>query len=294
MKFIFRLSLAVLLISVASCNKWDDFFKNPKPGDTSCELMAVDATGFDPAPIFRKDVNANTGKVDRVLTSVYSLVPGDTVLLHLRYNGNTIYLFRDDRPADTFLTATFNAGGKLQELALGSAFDISENYDFRTVQFFYSGGRLARYTYPAFGYVVDGEYDPNFVPGRSVYVGYDGNGNVARLYTDNSQQGEIQYTYNTNVKGKRQFYPDAFGLDFSNTTMYLAQFMGWVPDLNPVNERATQRRTGVEEDYFDLSRDYTGHVYDSNGNLVSYGFHSDDDGYIPSLLTNRWRCSSKN
>jgi hypothetical protein len=93
------------------------------------------------------------------------------------------------------------------------------------------------------------------------------------------------------VKAPGQFYPDDFGADFNNSTIYLAQFMGWLPDLMPVNKR-TAYRIVAEDDPTDDEPPYVlgegtliNHIYDSEGKLISY--QSDD-----LTFTSIWNCDS--
>jgi hypothetical protein len=94
------------------------------------------------------------------------------------------------------------------------------------------------------------------------------------------------------MQAKRQWYTDHFPESGVSNTVNLAQFMGWLPGLNPVNKRT--HWTYIYNDDQDDSTPpevreqfLTNHVYDSNGNLVSY--RSGD-----AVFTSTWNCTEGN
>lgn len=277
-----RLSLPLLLVLFASCNKWEDFLEThgPKP-ETSCELMQSFGSGH--ISLFRKENDNTTGKTKKVIASAYTFNPTDSIALILHYSGNLVYMLMEENAADTFLVATFNDKGKLEKLARSNTTVEPEKYVFQSLEFEYSGQQLSRY-------IIIGEttYDPEENEtvkdmDAPISISYDSYGNVVRVYNHEPYEPvEVTYTYEYSVKAKRQFYPDGFGADLGTSTLYLAQFMGWLPDLEPVHKRIASKSSA---DYLGYDAHFTGHGYDSNKNLFSYR-NSNEETY-----SNVWSCS---
>jgi len=277
-----RISIAVIItgifLSLTACKKQDHCQKPPKK-DSTCDLMQSalinDSLSGDEPGLFseyRKEYD-NSGKVRKVVAGVYSLRLDDSVALLLTYKGSTIYMVDEKKPTDTFLIVTFDSHNRLQEMRSGNA---TISY-FETTSFSYESGHLS-------GYLIRELFQ--------YHVAYDGNGNVAHIYSNYDEVSEgLFFTYDYTVHAKRQWYTDHFPLNGVSNSVYLAQFLGWLPDLEPVNKRVYWKE--IYNDVVDDStssviteRALTNHMYDSNGNLVSY--RSGD-----AVYTRTWSCEAK-
>jgi hypothetical protein len=152
---------------------------------------------------------------------------------------------------------------------------------FFTSDFFYEAGHLSYY-------LIEGIFD--------FHLTYDEKDNVTRIYRDNDSTDKgFFFTYDLSVTATHQFYSDHFSIYGVCDAVNLAQFMGWLPDLNPKNKRtsfiyvADIAPTIAAPGYIG-KHPITRHVYDSNGNLVSYnGLVWDND----IMFTNVYRCAGE-
>lgn len=272
-----KISLFVFLLLIISCKKHD--YCDPPPKTESCDLAQSLVTPFvgEPYSQFRKEYDPATGKVRKVVTGIYYFRLFDSIPMLLRYNGSTAYFLDETNPSDTFLIATFDAHNRLRKLAEGNA--TTDDGIFFTTEFIYSAHRL-------WGYTVAGYED-------TVRLTYDGNGNLTRMYIDQTSATEgTFFTYDLSVKATGQWYSEYF-LDGAENVLYLTQFMGWLPDLTPVNKRTSFKIVLRDEDPNDdipppvlLDGNLTDHVYDNEGKLLSY--KANDNTYI-----NTWNCNMK-
>jgi hypothetical protein len=214
---------------------------------------------------FRTEYDLGTGKASKVVLGLYQLTLIDSLHLLVKYGSGQVYLLRETNPADTVVIASFDADDRLISIAQGN----SPEDQLGGVQFNYSGGSLS---------------DMSFDFGFHLNVEYDSYGNVTALKDPTGEAQSFFYTYDTGVDANNQFYSDDFYGDAYNS-LFLAAFMGWLPDLEPKNKRITSRvLTG---DYELYSSDLTNHVFDTNGNLVSYKVFDAITYY------NTWNCNSK-
>jgi hypothetical protein len=258
--------IAFTLLLFAGCKKHDYC---PKPPDTeTCDLVQViETSGFKDNPYtntrFRKGYDPVTGKANRIVVGLFQLSLIDSISLLLKYSGNDVYFISEANASDTVLTATFNAG-RLVKMTEGNA----PNERLGTVAFSYGSARLSNIHF-------------EFAGGFDLVPGYDAYGNVTELVDPSDMNGSYYYTYDVSVTATHQFYSDEFLGDAYNS-LYLAQFMRWLPDLEPVSKRLTSR-IALSDDYDLYSADLTNHVYDADGKLLSY--------QALDIYTNTWDCN---
>jgi hypothetical protein len=282
MKITWAAGMACTLLLVAACRK-HDYCPEP-PHQSQCELTQS-TTSFGPGdytPQYRKEYDAS-GRVTKVVAALYSLVLNDSIALLLHYNGNDVYFLSEENSADTVLVASFDASSHLTSM-IDPKFKDDEEYQFEpATEFGYANGKLSRITrHISYGFLVD------------LYTTYDANGNVIRIHeTNNDANAGTFFTYDLTVTATAQFYSDQFGSDFLNNQVYLAEFLGWLPDLIPVNRRTSFRHVFNDEDTTDDEPGYVfnntvlkDHVYDGEGKLLSYKIAN---GQI--TFTNTWNCT---
>ena len=148
---------------------------------------------------------------------------------------------------------------------------------FETTEFGYTSGRLS-------GYLISNLFQ--------YHILYNGSGDVMRIFSNYDKEAEgLFFTYDNTVIAKRQWYTDYFPESGVSNSLYLAQFLGWLPDLEPKHKRIEWKNVHSDDDDDStppvvFERTLTNHVYDSNGNLVSY--KSGDEVY-----TSTWSCEAK-
>lgn len=259
--------LACGVLLFAACKK-QDYCKEPPEAETKCNLAQSLISGFDDNPgqtsQYRKEYDPVTGKVRKVVAGRFTFYLTDSISLLVQYNGNTIHLIQEGSPTDTVLNAHFGSDGRLLNLTEGNA----PVYDLPQLSFNYTAGRLSN---------ISGEYELD--------ITYDGYGNVVKMEDPSLGAQSFYHTYDVSVSATKQFYPDGFYGDSYNS-LFLAQFMGWLPDLEPVSKRTFSRT--VTGDYELYSSNLTNHVYDSEGKLISY------KTFNVVTYTNVWNCNEKN
>jgi hypothetical protein len=277
----------LLVIGVTACNKQDlndgatpPFNQSAAKKQTTCDLQQSVLTrdgsnGADAGTFsaFRKVYDAS-GKVSKVVAGIHFLGLQDSVSMLVKTAGKNVYFLKESNPGDTLLIARFNAKKQLQRIDVSS--DAS---DFKPTEFFYTNGKLTSL------------YIAPFATTKKLQ--YDGNGNVVRMYDfDNEPTQGTFFTYDQSVSATRQWYASHFR-NSSENTMYLAQFMGWLPDLEPVNKCTAYKIVLHDEDATDdtpgallIEGTLTDHVYDSEGKLTYYKDNSE-------AFTNTWDCSDK-
>ena len=272
MKYISIVGVLCITLLTITCKK-RDFCPEPLKKDSTCDLVQsflfVDVLPEDGGGLFsqyRKEYDQN-GRITKVVAGLYTLGLYDSVAMLVHYEGTTVYFLSVTNPADSLVTAMFDNQNRLQKMEYGN----SPRYEFITTDFFYDSGRLSRY-------LIGGTFE--------YHLSYDQNGNVTSIYR--SANNGLFFTYDLTVKANHQFYSDHFDTNGVSDAVNLAQFMGWLPDLEPVNKRTSWK--DVDDDDNDdttppiiTERTLTGHVYDSNGNLVSYKANY--------TFTNSYRCS---
>jgi YD repeat-containing protein len=250
MKITFAGFVAFTVLSLTACKKTDYCEKPPTKPNTSCALAQSFQTSEDhPGMVsqYRKEFD-NKGRVSKVVAGLFTLSLEDSIPLLLKYNGNTVYFVKEQNTADTVIVAQFDGADRLISLAEGNA----PNYHFVPATFAYSGGRLSAIN----------------IAGNNLKTKYDANGNILEMADPNVDGQDYYFTYDLSVKATNQFYSDAF-LGDSYNSLYLAQALGWLPDLEPVNKRI-RSRVAISDDYDLFNMELTDHVYDSEGKLLSY------------------------
>lgn len=206
---------------------------------------------------FRKTFD-DLGRVTMVVAPDFEQGLADSLFLMLHYGKNVIYFINQNNISDTVSTAIFDNQGRLQAM-LGSQFS-----SFPTTEFFFSNKKLSSIT----------------TVGTNMSFVYDANGNVIRY------EGEFVYefTYDLNTWIDQQVYVDAAGGWILNN-FFLAQIMGWTPDLDPVNRRTHTRISSIDGEFYNV--DITDHVVDADGKLTNYTL----GGYQMNL---DWACRKGN
>jgi YD repeat-containing protein len=197
--------------------------------------------------------------------------------MEVRYQGKQVYFLRAANPGDTLLVARFDHKKRLKSIDLGSASDAYS--DFKPTVFHYTGDQLTSLSIAAFG---------------TTKLQYDAHGNITRMYRYENEPTEgTFFSYDRSVSATRQWYSDHFRNGTENT-VFLAQAMGWLPDLEPVNKRTSYKIVLHDEDPSDGEPGYTliegtltNHVYDSEGRLTYYKDNAES-------FTNTWNCTKKN
>jgi hypothetical protein len=263
-------SLAICCIT--ACTK-HDVCPEPPVTTTDCDFAQSLVTYLTDHPYTRTQYEKEydeSGRAVKVRAGIFGAGLRSSHTFQLRYNGSTVCFIEDGSTTDTALIAHFDGAGRLQEMIQGK--DAPTGL-FLPVLFAYKGGRLAH------AQIISGG------PGISLYTKYDTNGNVIMLSdsTDLDFTG-FTYTYDLSVTATEQFYSDDF-YDRRYNALYLAEFLGWLPDLQPVNKRISSEMFG---DVIPL----TNHVYDSLGRLVSYESGQDFSQY-QLRFTNVWNCGGK-
>jgi YD repeat-containing protein len=255
--------IAFTAVSLTACKKFDHCEKPPKP-NASCALAQSFRTEEEGRmeTQYRKEFDYK-GTVTKVVAGLFTLSLEDTITLLLNYNGNTVHFVKEQNPADTVITAQFDFAGRLISIAQGNAADDH----FEPATFAYSGGRLSAIN----------------IAGNNLKTKYDGNGNILEMVDPNVDGQDYYFSYDLSVKATDQFYSDAF-LGDSYNSLYLAQALGWLPDLEPVNKR-THSRIALSDGYDLINNELTGHVYDNEGKLLSYN--------AGISFTNVWNCNAK-
>ena len=257
-----------IIISISACKKNDYCDKTPKHQAT-CDLMQVlESSGDKDGSVsrYRKEYDPSTGKVSKVVVGLFTFCLGDSISLIPKYDGNDIHFVREDNENDTVITATFDGNNRLLKLTQGNA----PHFQLASMLFSYSSNRLLKLH---FAFSSDFTFD--LVPT------YDANGNVTKLIDPTGTGQSYFYTYDLSVRATQQFYSDDFEGDGYNS-MYMAEFMGWLPDLEPVNKRTHVRL--VTGDYEIADADLADHIYDASGKLLSY--------QSGATFTNIWNCTT--
>jgi len=272
MRYVLMLVTAVGAFCLAGCKKFD--CSEPPATGGNCNLAQSLVTYQINNPYtrtqYQKECDEN-GRAVKVTAGVFSHGLKFSHIFQLLYDSHAIYLM-DEGTSDTALIALFDGAGRLQKIA--QAHDALFNA-FLPVQFTYGEKGLAHIQIIA-----------DRPEGTSLYTKYDTKGNIIELSdsTDQSFRG-FAYTYDLSVTATKQFYSDDF-YDSRYSAFYLAEFLGWLPDLQPVNKRTSSAMNGNEA--IPLSN----HVYDSEGRLVSYESGQDFSEYNLTF-TNVWHCDSQ-
>jgi hypothetical protein len=275
-------AVIIIALLVTTCKK-QDYCPEPPKADSTCDLMqsSLDYTYQEETynyPAYQKAYDAS-GRVTKVVAVRYTYARDDSTIMALKYKGRTVYFLDEKNQTDTILIASFDAKKRLLKMAMGNV-DADET-EFVTFQFTYEGDRLSSYASLT-------EFEGAIYEDKRLLT-YDTHGNIIRIYGPDFTETEgVFYTYDLSVTAKRQWYSDEFDGWWYNT-VYLAQFLGWLPDLMPVNKRLTsidivQDSEDDPEEIPNVDNVLTNHVYDEHGNLLSY--KAGDYKY-----TNTWNCT---
>ena len=286
------LALAGAVLVFSSCSKVgqlnepedDVLAKSLKHNAKECEAIAYNTTNLsDPSAnylTFQKTVDPASSRVNHIKAGVYSITVQEYLEMDLHWQNNRVAFTSSSAPSDTILIANFDKKGLLKSIVPGNA--PNENY--LPTKFEYRDGKLSVMKIDFMG----SELVSNFR--------YDRNGNITRIQEqpfNGTDMGYVEYQYQNSAKANGQLYFDE-PRGFSKNTFTLAEYLGWLPGLKPVNLR-THTKVVWEEGYEAHDVYYKNHVLDGAGNLVSYEVASspNDDSYERHQIN--WTCApSKN
>jgi hypothetical protein len=219
-----------------------------------------------------------SGKVTELRKMQYGTRFPRPTTFFIEYRGLQVY-FWDEEKTDTMIVATFDPENRLIHMSVVRNVERTDD-----VSFTYENNRLVMF--------IEGGFNP-------VYISYNQNGNVTRMQEDTTTNDEgTFFTYDLSFKAKNQWYPDTYFAESYRKPvdmLYLAQFMGWLPELMPVHKRIAAKSVmrydyGETPEYMVLQdARLIDHVYDREGNLVSYKVDGRNFTY-----RNVWRCRAVN
>lgn len=280
MKKTFKWATVILLLQLllAACSKidWIDVWHGGNKTQL-CDVASFTLGYYSnqPNPFFFTKTYDPSGKYVKEIDAAFNNVryPDDLIHCPLRveYKPSKIYFVRMENPFDTVVTACLDYQGRVIRTN-------SHNWIFENV-FKYRNNRL-------------------FSIQNNMWTDtceYDTRGNILSMshYVDYGEYGGIDrngyfYTYDYSKKAKQQAYFEETR-DINND-FTLMQYMGFFPELNPVNMRISSHN-GLKNGYgFQL---YMGnHVLDSKGKLVQYNLltppEENQQVITHALLT--WQC----
>ncbi len=278
--------IAGVLISSSSCTKVNEL--NPeaelqasrqKPQGVVCQSENYSLSAIaDPASstqAFSKTFDPITGQVKTISAGIYSIMISEHLDMNVHWQKNRVAFTSSSSPSDTILIANFDKKGNLVSIVDGN----SPNENFLPTTFQYNGTRLSTMRVQFQGTELVSKFT------------YDRSGNVTRIQelpSNGTTPGYIEYKYNTGATAGNQIYLDE-PRGFNRNTFTLAQYMGWLPSLSPVNVR-TQSKVVWEDDYEVHNVYYKNHQTDGSGNLIKYEVASDanSDAYEQHVIG--WKC----
>jgi hypothetical protein len=250
LKSYFAILVAVCLCGLLfSCSKKELFpFFAASKNFVGCDVMELIPPDGESLYGFSKTYDPVTGLINKVTTPLYSIVPADFITLDVEYAFGKVYFLKSGTN-DTALIAEFNQFGRVDKIQPGS----SPSDVLPKTTFGYTANFLTSIT----------------TKGSTSFVAYDNVGNVKTIRDPHSQGLEdVEYTYDYNTVIKKQFYLDPIRGWIWNTYT-LAQVMGWLPELVPVNKRIHTKILFTNTDVWE-DAELTAHQLDEEGRLVSY------------------------
>jgi hypothetical protein len=248
---------------------------------SSCQALTFNAQSLSDPDYsysnFTKTIDASTGKVSSIEVGIYSGGGiSEWIKFSLIYNNKNIALVHAENSLDTVINIKLNNEGFADYTVNGNA--PNENY--LPTRLKYKSGKLIKRSI---------SFNSNTLVAN---FSYDQNGNLI-LMQDLSLFGEVpgrsEFTYDLARTGKNQDYFDE-PRGFAENTYMLLQYLSLLP-LTPTNVR-TGSKVYWEDDYLVSNSKLTDHVFDSNGNLVSYKSASPESGTSISQFTSPWSCGT--
>lgn len=284
---VYSVALASALVVFSSCSKVEQLNQNEdvaalKPivkSVSSCQADTYTTTNLSDASsnfqTFQKTFDQVTGKVNFIKAGIYSIMVSEYLEMNVHWQTNRVAFTSASNPSDTILIAKFDKKGLLLSIVHGNA--PNENY--LPTNFQYKAGRLSTMKVNFNG----SQLVSNFT--------YDRNGNLKRIQElpfNGQDMGYVEYEYNTAVTASNQLYFDE-PRGFNRNTFTLAEYMGWLPGLKPVNLR-THSKVVWEGGYQVHDVYYKNHVTDGSGNLTKYEVASSasDESYEKHEIN--WTC----
>lgn len=286
---VYSVALASALVAFSSCSKVEQLNQEEEVAalrpvvnaGANCQAVAYTTTNLSDASssyqTFQKTLDPATGKVNYIKAGIYSLMVSEYLEMNLHWQNNRVAFTAASNSADTILIAHFDKKGLLVSITQGNA--PNENY--LPTNFQYKNGKLSAMRINFQG----SQLVSNFT--------YDKNGNckkIQELPLNGQDMGYVEYEYNTGVKATNQVYFDE-PRGFTRNTFSLAEYMGWLPGLNPVNLR-THTKVVWEDGYEAHNVYYKNHVTDGTGKLTKYevAFSPSDASYEKHEIN--WTCPS--
>jgi hypothetical protein len=272
------LLLAIPLL-FATCSKfdWDLFDKHHGKGDCQVASFSLSNPPRSDIPwLFKKKFNA-AGRVSEIECSFNNIANSADLIhykLRIAYHGDRVYLINKEIPYDTVTKLFLNSEGRVTK-ATGNIPYINNN------RYYYSGNKL---------HVVEGDIAVGSTLRRNCE--YDNRGNILSISSldpySNERVGYF-YEYDYSKEAKQQFYMDE--VRNIDNTFTLLHYLGFFPELNPVNVR-THVRNGRENHYFVYDEYLLNHQFDANGRLMQYDIVNYDGGQLrlKETASLSWKC----
>ena len=222
------------------------------------------------------DLDGRTLQVDAGLFSGGS--PLSNISLKVSWTTNGIAFTDANAAQDTILIATFSKKGRIEKIVTGN----KANSQFLPTTFTYSKDQLESMTTTLAGKTETSNFK------------YDDKGNLTSIEDLPTASvpvpGKVEYQYATNEKAGDQFYFDE-PRKFSWNSFSLLQYIGFFPELQPINLRTSTKVTWGNN-YVAYYMNIGNHQMDAQGKLVSYDVMSPTSSQAITHYNINWSCNS--
>jgi hypothetical protein len=278
MRKVYFACFLLLLSALSSCKKSDLKGLNGFYNKNKCDYVQASAPGIipettGPIALFTKTYDASTR-----LQSIYSRFRNVATGIRYSFNltvsyqpGKMIFI-RDN--GDTSAVLNFGPSGRLVSATAATPFYLDWSYR-RDYNLIYAGNVPREIQITGEPHSADaGQWIP------FVQMAYDnGNKNITRLTFGgiyrSSDKSWIDYRYDHTRKAKAQVYPDDMMGDYHMFYFFL-KYLNVIPELQPENLLTSSSFGGEGTSFYPASfeRQYSNHLLDAGGKLVSYTQHS--------------------
>jgi hypothetical protein len=272
------LACFLLILTASSCKKNDLKGLNGIFNKNKCDYVQASAPGIipettGPIALFTKTYDASS-RLQSIYSRFRNVATGirDSFNLAVSYLPGTMVFTRNN--GDTTAVLNFSANGRLTSAKAATPFYLDWSHR-REYNFIYAGNVLREIQ-------INGEVHSSdagqWIP--YIQLAYDnGNKNVSRLTFGgiyrSSDKAWIDYSYDHSRKAKAQVYPDDMLGDYHMFYFFL-KYLNVMPELQPENLLASSSFGGEGTSHYPASfeRQYSNHILDAGGKLVSYTQHS--------------------
>ena len=199
------------------------------------------------------------------------------ITLSVKWINGAIAFVDANATQDTVLIASFNKNGRIDKLVAGN----KPNANFLATSFDYDQSKL-RAMYITLG-----------TNTMTSYFDYDQRGNLISISDAPTSSvtipGKVEYGYAANEKANGQFYFDE-PRGFSWNSFSLLQYIGFFPELQPVNLR-TSTKVMWGNNYQAYHMDIINQKLDQQGKLISYDIASPGSTTSISHYNINWSCN---